>query len=272
MPSHIKRIPCKDRYSAIPNTILEDKRLSLKARGLLCYILSKPDNWQTRISHLNTISSHDKARAIGSALKELRNCGYARLVPLRSDDGKHLIGQTYEICETGEFINQSQQKRDRHETLPIRNVTDTKQPPLVKTETAVRTDRSIKTEEKEYLLVSEHIATRSSGTATAFPKIFVITDDMRAWAAQHASHIDLDAETDSMRDWALSKGARKHDWIATWRNWIRRAAKDHTQQTTRTSRAKHNEHDGHRIARYRDGDRYCHDCNRSLTTWEIAQL
>lgn len=46
--------------------------------------------------------------------------------------------------------------------------------------------------------------------------------------AEHATiarqrGVDLAEEFSKMRDWALSKGARKADWGATLRNWLRRA-------------------------------------------------
>jgi hypothetical protein len=32
-------------YTQVPNDIINDKRLSLKAKGLYLFLVSKPDNW-----------------------------------------------------------------------------------------------------------------------------------------------------------------------------------------------------------------------------------
>jgi hypothetical protein len=44
----IIRPVCSDKYVSIPNAILNDKRLSIDTRGMVAYILSKPQNWDIR--------------------------------------------------------------------------------------------------------------------------------------------------------------------------------------------------------------------------------
>jgi hypothetical protein len=51
-PATIVRHRPKGNFTAVPNAILEDDRLSLEAKGLLCYLLSRPPNWQPRHDHL----------------------------------------------------------------------------------------------------------------------------------------------------------------------------------------------------------------------------
>ena len=53
---------------------LEDENLSFKAKGILTYLLSKPDNWEVSVSHLVEVSKEGKT-AIYSALKELEEAG-----------------------------------------------------------------------------------------------------------------------------------------------------------------------------------------------------
>jgi hypothetical protein len=52
------------------------------------------------------------------------------------------------------------------------------------------------------------------------PDDFVVTDELRVWAAQKVPGVDLEAETERMRDWEF-KNART-DWSATWREWMRK--------------------------------------------------
>ncbi len=78
----------KDRnYSVINNTVLNDKRLTWKAKGLAAYLLSKPDDWQIDRDRLAD-QSEDGVTAVRSALKELEDCGYLRRTRRRSDNGK----------------------------------------------------------------------------------------------------------------------------------------------------------------------------------------
>lgn len=71
----------KLRFTIIDNRILEDERLSLKAKGILSYLLSRPDNWQVSDAHLATIGPDGEA-SVRSALKEIEDTGY--LVRVRS--------------------------------------------------------------------------------------------------------------------------------------------------------------------------------------------
>lgn len=60
--------------------------------------------------------------------------------------------------------------------------------------------------------------------ATRIPSDFHVTSDMRSWAAEKCPGINVDKSTEQFIDYWKSKGsnATKTDWVATWRNWIRR--------------------------------------------------
>ena len=49
----IRRGVRNSRYAAIPNHVFEDARLSMEARWLLGYLLSKPDNWTLVLRDIN---------------------------------------------------------------------------------------------------------------------------------------------------------------------------------------------------------------------------
>lgn len=75
-------------YSVVNNQILEDTRMSFKARGLLIYMLSKPDNWQFYSEELVKHSDKDGISSIKTALNELEACGYLKRVQKRAEKGK----------------------------------------------------------------------------------------------------------------------------------------------------------------------------------------
>lgn len=62
--------------------------------------------------------------------------------------------------------------------------------------------------------------------ATRLPEPFRVTAEMLAWAREDVPRVDLRAETAKFVDyWRSTPGtrARKLDWPATWRNWMRTA-------------------------------------------------
>ena len=64
-------------YTVMSNFHLKDKRLSLKAKGLLSQMLSLPDDWDYTLSGLSYINRESKD-AIRSAVNELETAGYIR--------------------------------------------------------------------------------------------------------------------------------------------------------------------------------------------------
>ena len=65
----------KRDYTVLSNTPLREKNMSLKAKGLLCLMLSLPEDWDYSISGLCTICKENQT-AIQSAQKELKEFGY----------------------------------------------------------------------------------------------------------------------------------------------------------------------------------------------------
>ena len=83
----IYRTRQKSNFTIINNTSLKDKRLSLKAKGLIAYMLSLPDDWvfyETELVNHSTDGKH----SVNSALKELQDAGYLIKKQSRSEDGK----------------------------------------------------------------------------------------------------------------------------------------------------------------------------------------
>lgn len=86
-----------DNFTIITNKVINDKRLSFKARGLLIYLLSKPQHWQVSSKQLAGASPQG-ITAIRSAMKELVTCGYARLQTVQGEDGR-LSGRFWSISD-----------------------------------------------------------------------------------------------------------------------------------------------------------------------------
>ena len=78
----------KKRFSIIDNRVIEDKRLTWGARGLLEYMLSKPDDWKFYMSELITHSDNDGRDKTYGYLKELKKYGYVIRKQGRNSKGK----------------------------------------------------------------------------------------------------------------------------------------------------------------------------------------
>lgn len=84
-------------YTVISNCHLKDKRLSLKAKGLLSLMLSLPDDWDYSINGLVSLSKDGKD-SVMNTLTEIENAGY--LTRTRAVDSKgRFSGYDYNIFE-----------------------------------------------------------------------------------------------------------------------------------------------------------------------------
>lgn len=84
-------------FTIMSNYHLRDKSLSLKARGLLSYILSLPPDWDYSEASLAAASGAGKSM-VASALHELEDAGYIERRRIRREDGT-LSGTEYIVRE-----------------------------------------------------------------------------------------------------------------------------------------------------------------------------
>ena len=91
------RINKTANYTVMSNHHFKEKKMSLKAKGLLSLMLSLPDDWDYSISGLATLSKDGKD-SIMSALAELEKFGYLTRKRLTDDKGR-FAGVEYNIFE-----------------------------------------------------------------------------------------------------------------------------------------------------------------------------
>lgn len=75
------------------------------------------------------------------------------------------------------------------------------------------------------------------------PDDFAVTSDMASWARENAPDVQWRRETETFIDyWRSSSGtnASKRDWVAAWRNWLRKEQKRLEEQPRPRSPAVHN--------------------------------
>ena len=76
-------------YTKIDNRYLEDKNISLKAKGLLTLMLSLPDNWKFNVNGLCLLCKESK-NAVNSAIKELKDNKYLEVEKTYDESGRFI--------------------------------------------------------------------------------------------------------------------------------------------------------------------------------------
>lgn len=93
------RVEKTKNYTVMSNYHLKEKKMSLKAKGLLSLMLSLPDDWNYSIAGLVSICKENET-AIKSTLKELQEFGYViveKIMPDKTESGR--IEYVYNIFE-----------------------------------------------------------------------------------------------------------------------------------------------------------------------------
>lgn len=100
-------------YTVLPTATLEDARLSFRARGILAYLLAKPDSWKVAADRISK-AGKEGIEAVRTALRELRDAGYYRVVTERLADGTfHRITEVYDQAQewAAEEFREAEERR-----------------------------------------------------------------------------------------------------------------------------------------------------------------
>lgn len=103
-----------NNFVMLDKTFLEDDRLSFKAKRILAYLLSKPDNWKVIVGNLVKYSKDGKS-AVYAGLKELKECGYYVKTPIRSEDGRRISRWESTVYEMPDSLLSDFQEIDNEE-------------------------------------------------------------------------------------------------------------------------------------------------------------
>lgn len=131
----IIRAARKAQFYNLPTTIVDDDRLSWEARGLLVYLLSKPDKWTVQVRDLinrtkNAIGKSAGKDKVYSIINELRAAGYIYREFKR--EGGSFVGVDYEVSETPDMEAAAEYLRsiESKSNAPFTDLTETvEQPP-----------------------------------------------------------------------------------------------------------------------------------------------
>ncbi len=108
----------KESFTVLYNSMITDKRLSLKAKGLFAVMMSRPENWEFSVSGLAAFSGVGKD-SIRATLAELEDVGYL----IRSqahDSGGKFAGNIYVLQDIAPPLSENTDDgeiRQRESTL-----------------------------------------------------------------------------------------------------------------------------------------------------------
>lgn len=111
-------------YTVLDNTFIKDERLSWKAKGLMTYLLSLPDDWTI---HLSEIEKHatDGKSALRSAINELKELGYLKAEQKRENN--RFAEMVYIIIENPDSLLTDFQQTENLQTEKLNSENQTLQ-------------------------------------------------------------------------------------------------------------------------------------------------
>lgn len=94
----------EDKFTVVGNIIFQPGKLSFDARGLLCTLLSKPDDWSVIVKALENETKgcrkHSKTDALYAMLKELKEAGYVIMKRRSTGEVDYLVYDTPQITNS----------------------------------------------------------------------------------------------------------------------------------------------------------------------------
>jgi Helix-turn-helix domain len=99
----------KNGFTQIANTLVEDSRLSWKAKMILVYLLSRPDYWRINKKDIENRAT-DGRESVQNGLNELKELGYLHIYQDRNEKGQ-MIGWVWEYDDVP-FATDERQNRN----------------------------------------------------------------------------------------------------------------------------------------------------------------
>ena len=188
-------------YTVISNTHFKEKKMSLKAKGLLSLMLSLPDSWDYSVNGLAALSK-DGRESVMNTLSELEEFGYLKRTKTIDDKGR-FTGYDYDIYEKPQTEN------------PYTENPTTEKPTTEKPNTEnpiqLNTKESIPKKSKPY---------KSSTKGFAPPTL----EEVEEYCKSRRNNVDARKFFDffGASDWVDSKGNKVRNWkqkVITWESY-----------------------------------------------------
>lgn len=240
-------------WTAIPNTILRDKTLSIEARWLWSYIHSHNGTFALKVAQMQEAAGvgRDKMR---SMIKELETAGYLTRDQKSTDGHFGLVAYHLHNPRSGPATDLP---------APVNPATATPAPENQGTVTSSQVatgdvftgDGSTGAGESGPIKKTKKTSCSASAPPTArgtrLSEEWEVSPEMVRWCLNEHPNVNGKTETEKFRNYWHAKagaGARKVDWARTWKNWIINAD-EHPFQRRRPGPSVHANVNGMEIER-----------------------
>lgn len=202
MSQTIYRAARRDQFVIVSQSAVEGSRLSWAARGLLAYLLSRPDDWKVLVNDLKRRGNLG-GDGIYTLLRELRRTGYIHYEHNRDNQGR-LRGGTYFVSEIP----------PPHPDSPFTDRQDTAAPHPAKPETLLKTDKYLKTTTTTPPTNTYTVKNlQSNQYRLRFPSC--VPQELRTPARQILSQLNIEGAQMVIDEWAgglVGGPSRAHRW------------------------------------------------------------
>lgn len=211
----VLRVEKDTNYTTMCNYHLRDKRLSLKAKGLLSMCLSLPDEWHYSVRGIAAISK-EGVDGINSTLKELEQHGYLTRHQTRQAGGR--LGET-------EYVIYEQPRMDSpYMESPCTEKPYTAKPVTEKpcTENPARINKDISSTEEAS---TEKIKERESKRPVRhkygqYRNVLLSDEEMEKLMREYPN--DYQKRIERLSEYMASTGKIYKNHLATIRSWAKR--------------------------------------------------
>jgi hypothetical protein len=212
-----------DRFTIIANDWVRDPEMKLKARGLLVYIASHRIGYKLTVAQM-VAECADGKDAVYGAIGELKTLGYLRAVRRRGDGG--VLGEVdYELVDPTAGTGIEREDVGESATSGKSRSGETSSGSAKSGESASKKTTPKKTRDKNTIPADAGAARPKRGTRID-PDWLPSVEAADAMASKlGVTRAQLGAWTEEFRDHFTGTGRPMVDWLATWRNWMRREAR-----------------------------------------------
>ena len=152
------RVPKIENFTMMSNHHLRNKKLSLKAVGLMSKILSLPDEWDYSLKGLAKLNT-DGIDGVRSAVQELEDAGYIIRRQRRDKNGR-MAQSEYLVFEIPELAKPASDSPSSEKPMPVKPATDV---PTSGNPMQINTNQVITHQEKTLLINTPSINHSGSG-------------------------------------------------------------------------------------------------------------
>ena len=216
------RVEKNKNYTVIHNEFLRREDLSWKAKGMLAYILSLPDDWTINLDEIARHSTDGKS-SFQSGWKELRDAGYVSRVPVKDNHTKKIIRWETIVRETADINKSHNMKTHSLETQSMENQSLENQP-LLSTDSTKDLNK-LNTERTNYPAAAQTYYENHIGMIKP-----IILEDLQFYGEKF---IEADEIIKRAIDIAISRSAKNWGYVkAILRSWQQEGLKTLEQVDT----------------------------------------